>query len=532
MSLAASFQRSGPWITLKSSGHDGMQFRPLGRTGLQLSSLSFGASSLGQEFRSVDLDEALRSVHVALDLGMNFIDTSPFYGRGLSECLLGDRAAGRASRPLLPGHQAGPIRAGPLRFLRPAGGRERGHQPPAAGRRLPRHHALPRHRIRGHGPQIVEETLPALQGIQKQGKVRFVGVSGYPMKTLPLRPGPHRPGRHPVLQPLHAPEHDAGRPGAVSEGEGRWHHERGAVLGPAADELDAAARGTRRRQEVRLICRRAAAHCDARGVDIAQLAVQYSVANPDMATCIVGSANPENVRKWVEWADTADRRDATGRGAGHPEADPQLVLHRRPPGEQRPAATVIVSGRENQPDESPAPWIRPRTGSASTSPARISPARARPWSASTASASAAPTSAATWARCRSSATRASRATSWASRCSTSATAWPTSARAIAARSSRTSTARTCYACRRGHTNCCEKHQTLGVHCDGGLRPRFLVPARKLHVSRKLAFEQLALVETLAIGCHAVNRSGLQSARIVPDHRRRPDRARRRWNSPS
>jgi alcohol dehydrogenase len=66
----------------------------------------------------------------------------------------------------------------------------------------------------------------------------------------------------------------------------------------------------------------------------------------------------------------------------------------------------------------------------------------------------------------------------------------------------------CYACRRGRTNCCEKHQTLGVHCDGGLRPRFLVPARKLHVSRTLTFEQLALVETLAIGCHAVVRSAL------------------------
>ncbi|HET6883175.1 MAG TPA: zinc-binding alcohol dehydrogenase family protein [Pirellulales bacterium] len=68
----------------------------------------------------------------------------------------------------------------------------------------------------------------------------------------------------------------------------------------------------------------------------------------------------------------------------------------------------------------------------------------------------------------------------------------------------------CYACQRGHTNCCEKHQTLGVHCDGGLRPRFLVPARKLHISRKLSFEQLALVETLAIGCHAVDRSGLKA----------------------
>jgi 2-desacetyl-2-hydroxyethyl bacteriochlorophyllide A dehydrogenase len=64
----------------------------------------------------------------------------------------------------------------------------------------------------------------------------------------------------------------------------------------------------------------------------------------------------------------------------------------------------------------------------------------------------------------------------------------------------------CYACRRGHTNCCEKHQTLGVHCDGGLRPRFLVPARKLHISRTLGFDQLALVETLAIGCHATNRA--------------------------
>ena len=69
---------------------------------------------------------------------------------------------------------------------------------------------------------------------------------------------------------------------------------------------------------------------------------------------------------------------------------------------------------------------------------------------------------------------------------------------------------TCYACRRGHTNCCEKHQTLGVHCDGGLRPRFLVPARKLHISRKLAYEQLALVETLAIGCHAIDRAAPKS----------------------
>src|SRR5262249_33266367 len=68
----------------------------------------------------------------------------------------------------------------------------------------------------------------------------------------------------------------------------------------------------------------------------------------------------------------------------------------------------------------------------------------------------------------------------------------------------------CHACVRGKTNCCEKHQTLGVHCDGGLRPLFLVPARKLHVTRSMTYEQMALVETLAIGCHAVNRAALQA----------------------
>jgi 2-desacetyl-2-hydroxyethyl bacteriochlorophyllide A dehydrogenase len=63
-----------------------------------------------------------------------------------------------------------------------------------------------------------------------------------------------------------------------------------------------------------------------------------------------------------------------------------------------------------------------------------------------------------------------------------------------------------FASRRGFSNCCQDLQVLGVHTDGGLRERFLVRADKLHVSTSLAFEQLALVETLAIGCHAVNRA--------------------------
>lgn len=63
----------------------------------------------------------------------------------------------------------------------------------------------------------------------------------------------------------------------------------------------------------------------------------------------------------------------------------------------------------------------------------------------------------------------------------------------------------CFACSNGNINCCQNLEVLGVHRDGGLRPRFVLPARKLHPSAKLTLDQLALVETLAIGCHAVDR---------------------------
>jgi threonine dehydrogenase-like Zn-dependent dehydrogenase len=69
----------------------------------------------------------------------------------------------------------------------------------------------------------------------------------------------------------------------------------------------------------------------------------------------------------------------------------------------------------------------------------------------------------------------------------------------------------CIACRRGKPNCCTALRVLGVHIDGGMRPELAVPARKLHRSATLTYDQLALVETLGIGAHAVER-----ADITPD----------------
>jgi 2-desacetyl-2-hydroxyethyl bacteriochlorophyllide A dehydrogenase len=68
---------------------------------------------------------------------------------------------------------------------------------------------------------------------------------------------------------------------------------------------------------------------------------------------------------------------------------------------------------------------------------------------------------------------------------------------------------TCGVCRAGRTNCCETLRVLGVHCDGGMAERIAVPVHKLFPSTTLTLDQLALVETLGIGQHAIERAGLK-----------------------
>jgi 2-desacetyl-2-hydroxyethyl bacteriochlorophyllide A dehydrogenase len=72
----------------------------------------------------------------------------------------------------------------------------------------------------------------------------------------------------------------------------------------------------------------------------------------------------------------------------------------------------------------------------------------------------------------------------------------------------------CIACRRGKPNCCVNLQVLGVHIDGGMRETLVVPNRKLHPSKSLTLDQLALVETLGVGCHAVERSRLKATEFA------------------
>lgn len=278
-----------------------MQFRPLGRTGLNLSWISFGASSLGQEFRSVDLQEAIRSVRTALDLGMNFIDTSPFYGRGLSECLLGPALRDVPRDSYYLGTKLGRYDRAHFDF---------------SARRVAESVDVSLHRMGVDHldvmlchdiefvemSQIVEETLPALRKIQQEGKVRFIGISGYPMNIFRyvldradldvVLSYNHYTLQNTMLADL-VPYLQKKNVGIMNAAPFSARLLTNAALPPWHKATP----------EVRAVCRKAAEHCAARGIDIAQLALQFSLAHADMTTCVVGSANPENVRNWVKWAD-------------------------------------------------------------------------------------------------------------------------------------------------------------------------------------------------------------------------------------
>jgi len=284
-----------------------MQQRVLGKTGLKLPILSFGASSLGQEFRSVTMDEALRSVRVALDSGLNFIDTSPFYGRGMSEVLLGVALRGIPRESYLLCTKLGRYDLAHFDF---------------SSRRVAESVDVSLHRLGTDHldivlchdiefvkmQQIVDETIPALRHVQKQGKVRFIGLSGYPQKIFRFICDQTDVdcalsyNQYTLQNTRFA---DESVPYLKAKGVGIMN------AGPFSARLLTNAplpAWLKEPESVKAAARQAAELCAKRGSDIARLALQFSCANPDISTTIAGSANPDNIRKWAQWiAEPIDR---------------------------------------------------------------------------------------------------------------------------------------------------------------------------------------------------------------------------------
>jgi aryl-alcohol dehydrogenase-like predicted oxidoreductase len=279
-----------------------METRILGKSEIALPVLSFGASSLGAEFRKVDVNEALQSVHTALELGMNFIDTSPFYGRGMSEVLLGIALKQHKRQDYLLGTKLGRYSLEHFDF---------------SAKRVEESVHVSLHRLGTdyldvlllHDvefvklPQIWEETIPAVIELKKRGLVRAIGFSCYPMKTF-----------NTVLDHV---EDDIDC--VLSYNQYTLQNTRfadelvprlkpkgiGAInAGPFSARLLTNAElpvWLKEPEEVKAAARAAAKLCADQGIDIAQLALQYSCANPDITSTVAGSANPNNIAKWAKW---------------------------------------------------------------------------------------------------------------------------------------------------------------------------------------------------------------------------------------
>jgi len=278
-----------------------MKTRRLGNTDLDLSVVSFGASSLGAEFRSVDVNEALSAVPAAIDCGMNFIDTSPYYGRGIGEVLLGIALKGIPRDKYFLGTKLGRYHVSHFDF---------------SAQRVKESVDVSLHRLGTDHldimlchdiefidrQQIVDETLPALREIQRQGKVRYIGVSGYPMSNLTFILD--QTDLDVVLSynhyTLQNTMFDDMVPYLKEKGVGIMN------AAPFSARLLTNAplpEWHKATPFVRETCEKAAAHCTAAGIDIAQLALQFSIANEEMTTCITGSANQARIRQWAEWAE-------------------------------------------------------------------------------------------------------------------------------------------------------------------------------------------------------------------------------------
>jgi len=154
-----------------------MRNKPLGRTGLHVSIIGFGASPLGDVFGVVSPEDGRAAVHHAIDCGINLFDVSPYYGLTLAEERLGAALEGRRHEVVL-ATKCG--RYGSEHFDFSAATVTREFE--ASLRRLRTDYVdiLQLHDVEfGSVQQVIEETLPTLRGLQRQGKARFIGITGF-----------------------------------------------------------------------------------------------------------------------------------------------------------------------------------------------------------------------------------------------------------------------------------------------------------------------------------------------------------------
>lgn len=286
-----------------------MEYRQLGNTSMKLSSLSFGASSLGGVFHDLDENEGIRAVHTAVDEGINFIDVSPYYGFTRAETVLGKALKEIRRDSYYLSSKVGRFGENGINSWDYSARRA----VQSVDESLERLNIDFIDLINVHDiefsdlNQLINETIPALVRLKDQGKVGHIGITGLPLAKLRYVVENVPPGTiESILSFCHYclnddalldyipffKENNVGiitaSPLAMglltSRGTPEWH--------PASEKL-------------KKLCAEAAAYCSAKSYPIEQLAIKFSVSNPDICTTLVSTTSAANIKQNIKWPELA-----------------------------------------------------------------------------------------------------------------------------------------------------------------------------------------------------------------------------------
>jgi L-galactose dehydrogenase len=287
-----------------------MEYRKLGQTDLSLSLIGFGSSALGDVFGNIDSNDAIRAVHLSVDRGINFFDSSPYYGITLAETRLGEALAGRRQRVILA------TKCGRYGFADFDFSAKRViASMDESLRRLQTDYIdlFQVHDVEfGDVQQILDETLPALRQLQQQGKARYIGITGYPPRLL-RRMAEATPvdsiltychynllnqQMNEVLTPF-TRERGIGLINAsglcmgllTEHGPPDWH--------PAP-------------REVRQAGKKAAEFCREHGTNISEVALRFCLDNPYVASTLIGIASSREVETSLKLLDASTDSEFLG----------------------------------------------------------------------------------------------------------------------------------------------------------------------------------------------------------------------------
>ena len=159
-----------------------MRYQKLGKTDLVVSVIGFGAATLGNEYGDIDSATGTRAVHAAIDSGINFFDTSPYYGRTLSEARLGEALKGKRDQIIL-ATKGGRYDIDKFNFSK-----QRLIASVEESLQRLQTDVIDLYHLHDiefvSKNQIIQEALPTLENLREQGKIRYTGISGFPVHLL------------------------------------------------------------------------------------------------------------------------------------------------------------------------------------------------------------------------------------------------------------------------------------------------------------------------------------------------------------